>query len=121
MPPLLLLLLPLLFSFSQDTAGDQILLLSVVSVSGDQIPECGEAPEDRRTEVGLSSLFILRLGTDLSTTDRSGRRPASLGLSGLWRLSRLIGNFLKSKISEDGESGVSGETESLVLRLRGVV
>ena len=41
----LLLLLPLLFSFSQDTAGDQILLVSAVSASGDQIPEWGEEEE----------------------------------------------------------------------------
>lgn len=41
----LLLLLPLLFSFSQDTAGDHILLVSAVSASGDQIPEWGEEEE----------------------------------------------------------------------------
>ena len=51
LPLWLLLLLPLLFSFSQDTAGDQILLVSV-SASGDQIPEWGEE-EERRTEWGL--------------------------------------------------------------------
>ena len=44
--PRLLLLLPLLFSFSQDTAGDQILLVSV-SASGDQMPEWGEEEESR--------------------------------------------------------------------------
>ena len=42
---------------------------------------------------------------------------------GLWFSSRLIGNsfsFLKSKIKDEGESGVLGEA-SLVLRLSGVV
>ena len=116
--PRLLLLFPLLlFSFSQDTAGDQILLVSVSAI-GDQIPEWGEEEERR----GLwRSLLIFRLGTEPRTIESVGRTLLlSLGLTGLWRHSRLIGNFLKSKISEDGESGVSGEA-SLVLRFKGVV
>ena len=105
----------LLFSFSQETAGDQIRLVS--STRGDQILECGD--EDVHKDAGLGMSLMGRLDTDCLVDIGSGLILAS---TGLWLGSLLTGNnfsFLKSKIKEDGESGVLGET-SLVLRLRGL-
>ena len=87
----------------------------VSSTRGDQILECGD--EEVHRDPGLGMSLTGRL--DMDTLVGSG---LILESTGLWFGSLLTGksfSFLKSKINEEGESGVLGET-SLVLRFRGL-